>query len=418
MLRRWAEAPLAGVDLTLIVDRPGAVYSGMVPGLVAGDYRREDIKIDVAALARSAGARVVEAPAISLDPVERRIAVAASSSSPRVTAQASGSASVASTAGATVAYDVASLDIGSTIRGLELPGVRELALATRPIGDFVRRVDSTVAACMRERGAAAVRVVLVGGGVAGFELAFTLGSRVRGLGGAAQVSVVSESEQGVAGCTARVARAILREAERRGIGVVCGRRACAVDGAGVRLAAGGGAAQPPLQNAMGARTEHQPRASVAAVTDSPRIDADLVVWATGAAAPPLLAASRLALDERGFARVRATLQVVGHDDLFAAGDCASIDAMARRVPKAGVYAVRQGPILDANLRARLAGGPLRDYHPQRDFLAILNLGERRALATKWSISVTGRLAWLLKDRIDRRFVARYRAAGQPLRRIL
>ena len=36
--------------------------------------------------------------------------------------------------------------------------------------------------------------------------------------------------------------------------------------------------------------------------------------------------------------------------------------------------MRAAPILDANLRARLTGGVLRRYRPQRDFLALLNLG--------------------------------------------
>jgi len=139
--------------------------------------------------------------------------------------------------------------------------------------------------------------------------------------------------------------------------------------------------------------------------------ADLVVWAPGAAPPPLLAASPgLPLDPAGFLRVRSTLQVEGFDELFAAGDCATL-AEHPWVPKAGVYAVRQGPVLDANLRAHLAGAALRPYRPQRVFLALLNLGDRRALAVRRPFVAGGRLAWHLKDRIDRRFVARFRAAG-------
>ena len=115
---------------------------------------------------------------------------------------------------------------------------------------------------------------------------------------------------------------------------------------------------------------------------------------------------RLATDPDGFAVVRPTLQVVGCDDLFAVGDCAALP-FAPWVRKAGVYAVRAGPVLDANLRARLAGGTLRAFRPQRDFLSLMNLGGRRALATKWGLVFSGRAAWMLKDRIDRGFVARY-----------
>jgi selenide,water dikinase len=57
VLRRFAMAPRPDVRLTLVVDRPIAVYSGMVPGYVAGHYRREELEIDVVPLARRAGAR-------------------------------------------------------------------------------------------------------------------------------------------------------------------------------------------------------------------------------------------------------------------------------------------------------------------------------------------------------------------------
>jgi len=79
-----------------------------------------------------------------------------------------------------------------------------------------------------------------------------------------------------------------------------------------------------------------------------------------------------------------------------------------------VHAVRAAPVLDANLRATLAGSPLREFRPQRDFLSLLNLGGRRALATKWGLAAAGRLPWIWKDRIDRAFVDRFRdAEGSP-----
>jgi len=105
-------------------------------------------------------------------------------------------------------------------------------------------------------------------------------------------------------------------------------------------------------------------------------------------------------------RIEPTLQVVGHPDLFAVGDCASSDAWPW-MKKAGVYAVRQGPVLDANLRALLTGRPLRAYRPQRDFLTLLNLGERRALGSKWGFAVEGGWVFRLKDRIDRGFMRRF-----------
>lgn len=55
-LRVWAREPVPRVRVSVVTDTPRAVYSGMVPGLVAGQYRLEDCEFDVERLARRAGA--------------------------------------------------------------------------------------------------------------------------------------------------------------------------------------------------------------------------------------------------------------------------------------------------------------------------------------------------------------------------
>jgi len=72
-----------------------------------------------------------------------------------------------------------------------------------------------------------------------------------------------------------------------------------------------------------------------------------------------------------------------------------------------VYAVRQGPILWENLRRFLTGAPLRRYRPQAHFLRLLNTGDGRAIGEWRQLSFEGAWVWRLKDRIDRRFIARY-----------
>jgi selenide,water dikinase len=124
VLRRLAMAPPSATRVTVVVDTPVAVYSGMVPGFVAGQYRAEELEIDVLPLARRAGARVVMSPMTGLDPRLRLVLLEGRPPIP---------------------FDVASLDVGSTVAGLDTPGVREHALPTRPIGVFVRRVEETLA---------------------------------------------------------------------------------------------------------------------------------------------------------------------------------------------------------------------------------------------------------------------------------
>jgi selenide,water dikinase len=358
VLRRWMMDPVAGVRLTVVIDRPEAVYSGMVPGFVAGDYTADELAIDIVPLARRARARVVIASALSLDIAARRIELDGRPP---------------------LAYDVASLDVGATVRGLELPGVRAHALATRPIARLVTEVDARVAA-LPER----PRVAIVGGGAAGVELAFTLGARLRGAGHPPEMQLFCESAALLDGYGRRVQRVARGELDARGIRVRTGVRVAAVRADGIELA-------------------------------GESIAADLVVWATGAAPLPFPCGPGLPLDRDGFVRVEPTLEVVGCRGLFAAGDCASL-AFAPWVRKAGVYAVREGPVLDANLRAHLRGDRLRAYRPQHDFLTLLNLGGGEAIAAKWGVALRGRRAYGLKDWIDRRFVERFRvldASGAP-----
>ena len=126
---------------------------------------------------------------------------------------------------------------------------------------------------------------------------------------------------------------------------------------------------------------------------------DLVLWAAGAEAPPLLGGSGLALDERGFLRVDETLRSVSHPEVFAAGDCA-----ATPEAKSGVHAVRQGGVLADNLRCLVRGLRPQPYVPRDKALLILTCGARYAIAMRGDWSAQGRWVWWWKNWIDRRWL--------------
>ena len=138
-----------------------------------------------------------------------------------------------------------------------------------------------------------------------------------------------------------------------------------------------------------------------------------MLWATGAEAHAwqLDPARRgpLAVSERGFVRIDAQLRSVSHPQVFAVGDCAE---WAEPLPKAGVYAVRMGPVLAHNLRAALGQGSMMAYRPQRDFLALLATADGRAIASRGPFGASGRWAWRWKDRIDRGFLRRFAQASR------
>ena len=91
--------------------------------------------------------------------------------------------------------------------------------------------------------------------------------------------------------------------------------------------------------------------------------------------------------------------------MFAAGDCAA--QLGHPRPKSGVFAVRQGPPLAANLRRAANELPLQKYVPQRHALALISTGDRHAIASRGPFVVEGDWVWRWKDRIDRAFMAKY-----------
>ncbi len=360
VLRRFGMAPRPDVRLTLVVDKPIAVYSGMVPGYVAGQYRREELEIDVVPLARRAGARVILAAAVGVDAVSKRIRLADRPP---------------------IRYDLASLDIGSTVAGLDLPGVRKWALPTRPISELVERIDALAERIRSRPVGSPFRIVVVGGGAGGIEVAFTLWHRLdaardRSL----QITLVHGFSEVLAGYPRSLIDRVHRNAARRGIRI------------------------------EGSRRVVEARKDAVLFDNGDSIPADALLWVTGAWSHPFFSDSGLPTEPRGFVLTRSTLQVEGFDSLFAVGDCATMSEFPQ-TPKAGVYAVRQGPPLYENLSAALEGKPLRPYRPQPDFLTLLNLGDGTALGAKWGRSFEGAWVMRLKDWIDRRFMRRFQVLG-------
>ena len=80
-----------------------------------------------------------------------------------------------------------------------------------------------------------------------------------------------------------------------------------------------------------------------------------VLTATQASAPQWFKDSGLPVNPDGFVKVAGNLLVENELALFAAGDC--IHFSPSPLKKAGVYAVRQGRVLEHNIRAYFTGNP-------------------------------------------------------------
>lgn len=348
VLRKWGMDPLPGVRLTLINPGPTAPYSGMLPGHVAGHYPRAALDIDLVRLARFAGARVVLGAAQHIDVEARRVHVPGRPP---------------------IAYDVAAIDIGITSAMPDLPGFADHGVPAKPLGAFA---DSW-AAFRRRSGPA--RVAVLGGGVAGAELAMAMAYALKSDGRAAEVQLV-ERNRAFSALRAPTGEKLRQALAACNVTLGEGAEVVSVSDEGLTLAGGG------------------------------TIAAEFVTGAAGAFPHGWLAQSGLALTD-GFIDVDAHLRS-SDPAVFAVGDCAHMTHDPK--PKAGVYAVRQAPVLFDNLRASLGGTDrMRSYHPQKDYLKLISLGRKSALADRFGIALSGPLLWRWKDRIDQAFMEKFRA---------
>jgi pyridine nucleotide-disulfide oxidoreductase family protein len=357
VLEALARGRLADVDATLVSPDPEYFYSGMIPGVVANCYRPEEARFRPPILARTAGARWVEGHVERIDADRRRVVLAD---------------------GAELGYDVLSLDIGAGMAGDDVPGVREHAVPVKPMRQALGIVSRTEAAVGAATPTDPAQIVVVGGGAAGVEMSICLDARLtaRFPERRHRITVLEAGDR------------ILTEhptAFRTRAVELLGARGIVVH-TGVRVQETGRDAV--LTGGTGSFPHHA------------------VLWATGPRAPHLFRTSGMATGKRGYLLVHSTLQSTEHPNIFGAGDCVTFDEHPW-VPRAGVYAVRDGPVLAANLERHLQGRPLERYEPQRHWLSLMNTGDRRAFVHYRGYAGRARSVWWLKDWIDRRFMRRF-----------
>ncbi len=353
VLKTLAAGSWPGVEVVLVSPHARQVYSGMLPGWIAGHYRLEECAAALEPLARAAGVRFVQDSVVAVD-AERRLLQCA--------------------AGGAMPYDLLSLDTGAQVDSSSLAATGAALLPIRPLERFIVDWDRQLAGFI-EAGRASVAVV--GGGAAGVELALAMRYRLATLLGADRVEVFLV-EGG----------ALMKGHGKR----VVSRVAAALTAGGVQRLQGYAAGS----------------ATGLLLSDGRDLAVACVVAATGVVPAPWLTGSGLALARDGFIAVGEGQRSISHPEVFAAGDVAT--RVAAPLAKSGVHAVRAGPVLAVNLRRALEGRPLAPERPrrsQRSPLYLLATGPRRAVVSWGGWSATGRWAWRWKDWIDRRFMKQY-----------
>ncbi|MEO1509476.1 MAG: selenide, water dikinase SelD [Cyanobacteria bacterium J06633_23] len=345
----------AGVRLTLITNLVDTPYSGMLPCHISGLYDFDQSHIDLRPLTRFANCRLIMDEVVALD-ADHQVIQCRHHPPMR--------------------YDVLSIDIGSTPGTVSVPGANEYAIPAKPVPDLLRAWRSYLQGL---EGADSATIGIVGGGVGGVELALNMQVRLQQLvGEGANVHIFHRRAQLATGRSRATQRQLAKIFRDRNIHTHLSESVCGVE-------------------PMAADT-------VQVICESGlRVSCDRAFWVTNASAAPWLAHTGLTTDKDGFILVEDTLQTLSHANVFAVGDVATMANHPR--PKAGVFAVRQGPPLHNNLQRYLLRQPLKPFKPQRQFLNIIDLGTGGAIASRgrWSAESVWFRRW--KHKIDGNFMA-------------
>lgn len=368
VLMYLAKNPLPGLDLTLISKDIETPYSGALPAYITEAYSEDELHIDLRPLAVMAGARIVQAQVKHLDLEAKQIHCPGRPP---------------------VCFDYLSINIGSRPDTSRIPGAQQHALAVKPIDAFLAQWQN-----IRDAARQAISesrpytLAIVGGGPASVEMACAFRQAILAQHAhdkdALQIYIITRAETILSGHSRKAQTLAAQSLKDQRITV---RSRCEV-------------------TAIEADKIHLNNAEQQEV-----LLTDSCVIATGASPANWLAETGLATDDAGFLLVNRTLQSASHPWVFAAGDIASVIGHPR--PKSGVYAVRQGLPLAKNLRRFALGKRLHPYRPQKQALALLNMGDGRAIASRGRLAIQGRWVAHWKDRIDRAFVRKYSNLPDP-----
>ena len=358
VVRMFRMGPLPDVRLTIVNPYSRATYSGMLPGNLAGLYTARDMEIDLYRLAVPSGIRLIVDEAVALDAEKRQVSFRDRPP---------------------IRFDIASIGVGSVPGGYDNWCGESCFLPIKPMATFRDRLQKRLVECERDDGQdrEALNAVVVGAGAAGTEIAFCLQTFLETQNRSAQITVIDGGPAILRGYEAKTVKRVMAQFSRRGISVRLNTRVVSV------------------------------RDSAVEFCDGTCQAADIVLWATAASPPPLLNHVNLPRSADGFLAARPTLQTTADCPVFVVGDSAAL--IDSPVPKAGVFAVREGPVLWQNIRNMLKGEVLRTYRQQDGFLSLLADGKRGAFVDFQGMSGYGRWAWRLKNHIDRRFMRMYQS---------
>ncbi len=339
-----------GHDVTVVGPSDYHYYSGMGPGMLGTGYTPDDIRFAVRRTVEDQGGEFVRDSVVGVDPVLRELKLAS---------------------GGVIRYDLISFNTGSHIAVPDIIGSRERVYTVKPIERLYQAGQEIELLAQQQ----AVTVAVVGGGPAGAEVAGNVAELLE-QGDRSSRVILFAGSQLLAKFPAAVRDKSRMILEENGVVVKEVGHLLSIDNYCLHFDSGASE------------------------------NADFVILATGVHPASFFREAGLGTGPDGGLLVNSYLQSPDFPEIFGGGDCIWFDE--RPLEKVGVYAVRENPVLFQNLKAYLQGDELQRFEPGGGYLLIFNLGKRRGVLRKNWFQISGRLAFLVKDWIDRRFMEKFR----------
>ena len=341
-----------GCEVTVVGPSEYHYYSGMGPGLLGGTYRPEEIRFATRLVTEKAGGSFIPGKVVSIDPDRQHVVL---------------------DSGKRLPYDYLSCNLGSQVPREMVSGPLDDIFLVKPIERLLEAQHRIL-----ELGAGRpLTIGVVGGGPSAVEIA----GNIRQLGRTPGMQPV-------------------------GVTVFAGRKLMPDHPQGVRGRAIDSLTKRKIMILEGTRVESIKTGQLTAADGSVH-QCDLIFIATGVKPSRVFSDSGMTCGPDGGLTVNRYLQSTDYENIFGGGDC--IHFSDQPLDKVGVYAVRQNPVLVDNLLACLTDQPLQPFEPGGSYLLIFNLGDRVGILHKWSILFGGRLAFIIKDYIDRKFMRTFQA---------
>jgi NADH dehydrogenase FAD-containing subunit len=354
-LLHLADYTQRGHRVTVISSSPYHYYSGMGPGMLSGIYRPREVRFHIKKLTEDRGGVFMEDRVIRIDPQNRLLFLQS---------------------GEGIHYDLVSFNTGSEVpAGALISTPQENIFPVKPITHLLQARRFILKSIRNQ----SFNFIVAGGGPAGVEISANLWRVVGKNRGEARITLVAGTKL-LGSFPDKVRNLALKSLLRKNIEVIEGNHIREI------------------------------RRGAAVLGDGRTIAFDLAFLALGIKPSSLFRDSGLLIGEDGGLLVNTYLQSVVHPEIFGGGDCVSL--AGRQLPKVGVYAVRQNPILFFNLLAALEGREMEIFRPQKDYMLILNMGDGRGILWKKNFVWEGRLSFLLKNMIDRRFMKKFQVSGE------